>query len=134
MPAGSKPPAGIEETGRFTPRFDADGLIPCVTVDARNGDVLMLAWMNAEALRLTLESGLVHYWSRSRGEIWKKGESSGATQRVVEVRADCDQDALLVRAEVAQRRDTCHTGRDTCFYRSVALGAGSLERSFKPRD
>ena len=132
MPAGPEPPAGIEEAGRFTPRFDDNGLIPCVTVDAKTGDVIMLAWMNAEALRLTLESGLVHYWSRSRGEIWKKGETSGATQRVVEVLADCDQDALLVRAEIGQRRGTCHTGRDTCFYRRVALGSGPLERSFKP--
>jgi phosphoribosyl-AMP cyclohydrolase len=131
MPAVPEPPAGIEESGRFTPRFGPDGLIPCVTVDARNGEVLMLAWMNAEALRLTLESGFVHYWSRSRQAIWKKGETSGASQRVVEVFADCDQDAVLVRAAVYQRRDTCHTGRETCFYRSVSLGAGPLERPFK---
>jgi phosphoribosyl-AMP cyclohydrolase len=124
-------PAGIEESGRFTPRFDANGLIPCVTTDAATGDVLMVAWMNAEALRLTLESGFVHYFSRSRQAIWKKGETSGAVQRVVELLADCDQDALLVRAEVVERAGTCHTGRPTCFYRSVLLGRGPVERPFK---
>lgn len=133
MPARPDAPAGIEEAGRFEPRFGPDGLMPCITVDAQNGDVLMLAWMNAEALRLTLESGFGHYWSRSRQAIWKKGESSGASQRVVEVLVDCDQDALLIRAEVEQRSGTCHTGRDTCFYRSVALGGGPLERPLKPR-
>lgn len=125
-------PAGIEESGRFTPRFDANGLIPCITVDATDGDVLMQAWMNEEALRLTLETGFVHYWSRSRQRLWKKGETSGALQRVVEVRTDCDQDVVLVRAEIATRAGTCHTGRTTCFYRSVPLGAGPVERSFAP--
>jgi phosphoribosyl-AMP cyclohydrolase len=123
-------PQGIEESGTFTPRFDANGLIPCVTLDAANGDVLMVAWMNAEALRATLETGLVHYWSRSRQKHWKKGETSGSLQRVVELRTDCDQDVLLVRATVEKRADTCHTGRETCFYRSVPLGAGPIERSF----
>jgi phosphoribosyl-AMP cyclohydrolase len=124
-------PAGIEESGRFTPRFDANGLIPCVTTEAASGDVLMVAWMNAEALSLTLESGFVHYFSRSRQTIWKKGETSGAVQRVVELLADCDQDVLLVRVEVADRGGTCHTGRATCFYRSVPLGPGPIERLFK---
>jgi phosphoribosyl-AMP cyclohydrolase len=123
-------PEGIEESGTFTPRFDASGLIPCVTLDAANGDVLMVAWMNAEALRATLETGLVHYWSRSRQKLWKKGETSGSLQRVVELRTDCDQDVLLVRATVEKRADTCHTGRETCFYRSVPLGPGPIERSF----
>ena len=121
-------PAGIEEAGRFTPRFDAEGLMPCVTVDAASGDVLMVAWMNHEALRRTLESGFVHYWSRSRQRIWKKGETSGSLQRVVELRTDCDQDVLLVRAAVETRAGTCHTGRPTCFYRSVPLGRGPIER------
>jgi phosphoribosyl-AMP cyclohydrolase len=137
MPSPSSgDPAGIEETieesGRFTPRFDASGVIPCITVDAANGDVLMMAWMNEEALRLTLETGLAHYWSRSRQSLWKKGETSGAVQRVVEVRTDCDQDVILLRAEVSQRAGTCHTGRTTCFYRSVPLGPGPVERSFAP--
>lgn len=127
-------PVGIEETDRFTPRFDANGLIPCIAIDAANGDVLMMAWMNEEALRLTLETGLAHYWSRSRRSIWKKGETSGALQRVVELRTDCDQDVVLVRAEVGDRAGTCHTGRTSCFYRSVPLGAGPVERRFKTED
>ncbi len=124
-------PADIEESLRFTPRFGADGLIPCIAVDAADGDVLMMAWMNREALELTLRTGFVHYFSRSRNAIWKKGETSGALQRVVEILADCDQDALLVRAAVSARAGTCHTGRDTCFYRRVPLGAGPIERSLE---
>ena len=125
---------GLEESDRFTPRFDASGLIPCVTVEAASGDVLMVAWMNDAALKLTLESGFVHYWSRSRQTIWKKGETSGALQRVVEVRTDCDQDVVLVRAAVEDRTNTCHTGRETCFYRRVPIGPGPIERSFVPAD
>jgi phosphoribosyl-AMP cyclohydrolase len=120
----------LEESVRFTPRFDADGLIPCIVVDATNGDVLMMAWMNAEALGKTLETGYAHYWSRSRKTLWKKGETSGAVQRVVELKTDCDQDTLLLLVEVADRRATCHTGRVTCFYRRVSLGGGALERDF----
>jgi phosphoribosyl-AMP cyclohydrolase len=120
----------IEESDRFTPRFGADGLVPCVTVDAANGDVLMFAWMNELALQRTLETGFAHYWSRSRQALWRKGESSGALQRVIELRTDCDQDVLLLRAAVADRAGTCHTGRDTCFYRSVPLGSGPVARPF----
>jgi phosphoribosyl-AMP cyclohydrolase len=120
----------IEESDRFIPAFDANGLIPCVTVDAVGGDVLMVAWMDAEALSRTLETGYVHYWSRSRQAIWKKGETSGAVQRVVELMTDCDQDVILVRAAVTDRAGTCHTGRPTCFYRSVPLGGGAIERPF----
>ena len=126
--ATDEAPAGIEESARFTPRFGADGLIPCVTIDAVSGDVLMVAWMNNDALHQTFESGFVHYWSRSRQCIWKKGETSGSLQRVVELRTDCDQDVLLVRAAVETRVGTCHTGRTTCFYRSVPLGGGPIER------
>jgi phosphoribosyl-AMP cyclohydrolase len=125
-------PVGIEESDRFTPRFDENGLIPCIAIDAANGDVLMMAWMNEEALRLTLETGFAHYWSRSRQRIWKKGETSGALQRVVEVLTDCDQDVVLVRAEIGERAGTCHTGRTTCFYRSIPLGGGPVGRRFKP--
>jgi phosphoribosyl-AMP cyclohydrolase len=120
----------LEESARFTPRFDANGLIPCIVVDAANGDLLMMAWMNAEALGKTLETGYAHFWSRSRKTLWKKGETSGAVQRVVELRTDCDQDTLLLLAEVAERRGTCHTGRVTCFYRQVPLGGGALDRDF----
>jgi phosphoribosyl-AMP cyclohydrolase len=123
-------PAGLEESGRFTPRFDENGLMPCVTVDAKSGAVLMVAWMNEEALQRTLATGLVHYWSRSRQALWKKGETSGALQRIVEVRTDCDQDTLLVRVAVDDPAGTCHTGRPTCFYRSVPLGPGPAERDF----
>jgi phosphoribosyl-AMP cyclohydrolase len=123
-------PLRIEDSRRFTPRFDSEGLIPCITVDASDGEVLMFAWMNAESLRKTLETGFVHYWSRSRRTIWMKGETSGSTQRVVDLRTDCDQDVLLVRAAVEMRAHTCHTGRVSCFYRSIPLGGGSIEREF----
>lgn len=125
-------PVGIEESGRFTPRFGPDGLMPCIAVDAADGDVLMMAWMNEEALRRTLETGFVHYWSRSRQALWKKGESSGALQQVIEIGTDCDQDVLLVRVAVRERAGTCHTGRPSCFYRRVPLGPGPVERSFDP--
>ena len=132
MPAATdRVPGEIEESARFTPRFDESGLIPCVTVDADSGAVLMVAWMNAKALQLTLETGFVHYWSRSRQQLWRKGESSGALQRVVEIMTDCDQDVLLVRAAVNHRAGTCHTGRPTCFYRTIPLGPGPLERDFQ---
>ena len=120
--------ASLAEAAIFSPRFDEDGLLPCITVDVATGEVLMLAWMNEQALRLTLETGYVHYWSRSRRALWKKGENSGALQRVIELRTDCDQDVVLVRAEVTRRDGTCHTGRDACFYRSVDLGPGPLRR------
>jgi phosphoribosyl-AMP cyclohydrolase len=132
MPAPTdRVPGGIEESTRFTPRFDEHGLIPCVTVDAQNGAVLMVAWMNADALQRTLETGFVHYWSRSRQQLWRKGQSSGAVQLVVEIMTDCDQDVLLVRAAVEDRAGTCHTGRPTCFYRAIPLGAGPIERDFQ---
>lgn len=126
--SGLAPGATIEESGRYSPRFGADGLMPCVTVDARTGAVLMLAWMNAEALSATLSTGIAHYWSRSRGRLWKKGETSGALQRVVEALTDCDQDTLLLRVGVDKPEATCHTGRETCFYRSVQLGDSSDRR------
>ena len=101
-------------------RFDDDGLVPCVTQDSRSGEVLTLAWMNAESLRLTLETGEIHFFSRSRQEIWRKGETSGNTQRVVEVRVDCDEDAVLALVEPAG--PACHTGERTCFFRRLEDG------------
>ncbi|MBX3154601.1 MAG: bifunctional phosphoribosyl-AMP cyclohydrolase/phosphoribosyl-ATP diphosphatase HisIE [Deltaproteobacteria bacterium] len=95
------------------PAFDERGLVPCIVQDAGAGTVLMLAWMNAEALRLTRETGVVHFWSRSRRALWKKGETSGNTLAVVELRLDCDRDAVLVRARPAG--PTCHTGATSCF-------------------
>lgn len=97
------------------PAYDERGLVPCVVQDAATGTLLMLAWMNAEALRLTRETAIVHFWSRSRGALWKKGETSGHTLALVELRIDCDHDAILVRATPAG--PTCHTGTTSCFFR-----------------
>lgn len=113
----------IDETAAFAPRFNADGLIPCIAVSARTGRVLMLAYMNAEALRKTIETGEAHYWSRSRGKLWHKGATSGQVQRVREMRIDCDQDTLLIHVEMPEPETVCHTGRASCFYRRVHNGA-----------
>ncbi|MDP2411049.1 MAG: phosphoribosyl-AMP cyclohydrolase [Pseudolabrys sp.] len=123
--------ADIEEGLAFTPKFDADGLITAVATDAASGDVLMLAHMNAEALAKTIETGEAWYFSRSRQALWKKGESSGHVQRVVELRTDCDQDALWLRVEQAGP-GACHTGRRSCFYRAVPLGqTGAVRLEFR---
>ena len=114
----------LEEGDIFAPRFDDRGLITAITVEASSGTVLMVAHMNAEALGLTLETHEVHYFSRSRGKLWKKGETSGEVQKLLEIRADCDQDALLVFVEQTGRGAACHTGRKTCFYRRVAVSNG----------
>lgn len=107
----------LDSSLAFTPRFDANGLIPVVTVDAKDGAVLMLAYMNAAALKATQESGQATYWSRSRQALWRKGETSGHTQRVVSLKVDCDQDSLLLTVE--QEGAACHTGERSCFYREV---------------
>jgi phosphoribosyl-AMP cyclohydrolase len=121
----------VEEGLVFSPRFDADGLITCVVADAASGETLMLAHMNAAALAKTIETGDAWYYSRSRRKLWKKGETSGHVQRVIEMRVDCDQDALLLRVEQTGP-GACHTGRRSCFYRAVALGtsAGSAALKF----
>ena len=111
----------VEEGAALAPKFDADGLVTCVTTDATNGDVLMVAHMNAEALARTIESGEAWYFSRSRRALWRKGESSGHVQRVTEMRIDCDQDAVLIKVEQVGA-GACHTGRRSCFYRAVPLG------------
>jgi phosphoribosyl-AMP cyclohydrolase len=116
-PPGSK--TDLEEGTVLTPRFNAEGLVTCVTVDAGSGEVLMVAHMNAEALAKTIETGEAWYWSRSRGELWHKGATSGQIQTVMEMRVDCDQDALLLRVRVAGDGGCCHTGRRACFYRIV---------------
>lgn len=102
--------------------WDANGLIPTVVQDAQTGQVLMVAWMNAEALRLTQETGEMHFWSRSRGELWRKGATSGHVQRVVALWADCDGDTLL--AQVAPAGPACHTGAVSCFFRKLPGPAG----------
>ena len=116
--------AELEEGTIFTPRFAPDGLIVCVTTDAHTGAVLMVAYMNEEALRLTIETGLAHYWSRSRKSLWRKGDTSGQVQTVTEMRTDCDQDAVLLKVTVGGDGDSCHTGRKSCFYRRVEMPAG----------
>lgn len=113
--------AQLEEGSSFAPRFDANGLVTVVTVDAESKDVLMLAHMNEQALALTLETGIAHYWSRSRAKLWKKGETSGELQQVVEIRTDCDQDALVMSVIQTGRGAACHTGRKSCFYRRAVL-------------
>ncbi len=110
----------LETGGDLTPRFDANGLITAVAQDARTGEVLMLAHMNADALAKTIATGQGWYWSRSRQKLWRKGETSGHTQEVVDVRVDCDQDAVLLR--VNQTGPACHTGARSCFYRQVEDG------------
>ena len=114
----------IEEGLAFKPKFDADGLITAVVTDAKSGDVLMVAHMNEEALRRTIASGEAWYFSRSRKALWKKGETSGHVQHVVELRVDCDQDALWLKVN-QQGPGACHTGRRSCFYRAVPLGKSS---------
>jgi phosphoribosyl-AMP cyclohydrolase len=120
----------LEEGTAFTPRFDADGFIVCITKDARDGQILMLAYMNAEALRLTIETGVAHYWSRSRKSLWRKGDTSGQVQKVTEIRTDCDQDALLMTVEPGGDGGVCHTGRRSCFYRKIELGGGPVTLVF----
>lgn len=117
-----------EEGLTFQPKFDASGLVTCVATDATSGEVLMVAHMNDEALRKTIASGQAWYFSRSRNALWRKGESSGQTQRVVEMRMDCDQDAVWIRVE--QSGAACHTGRRSCFYRAVSSGEGGAQLSF----
>lgn len=131
----------LEEGLAFTPKFDDHGLVTAVVTDARDGELLMVAHMNAEAIALTLETGIGHYFSRSRGKIWKKGESSGNLQTVKEIRVDCDQDAIWLKVEVAGHDATCHTGRRSCFYRSAELDNGKPvltlsddHRHFNPSD
>ena len=126
--------AEVEEGLSFTPKFDADGLITAVATDAKSGDVLMVAHMNAQALAKTVASGEAWYFSRSRRKLWKKGESSGHVQRVVELRVDCDQDALWLKVE-QEGPGACHTGRRSCFYRAVPLGqSGAVTLEFRSAD
>ena len=112
----------IEEGLEFSPKFDKDGLIPAMAVDASTREPLMLAYMNEESLKMTLEIGEAVYWSRSRKEIWHKGATSGHTQRIVELRTDCDQDALVLRVR-QKGAGACHTGYRSCFFRRVAVAA-----------
>ena len=116
-----------DETHELRPRFDDNGLIAAIAQDAVTGEVLMLAWMNAEALEKTIETGRATYWSRSRAGLWVKGETSGHTQEVIELRVDCDQDAVLLK--VRQTGGACHTHRESCFYRRIENGALSFTKN-----
>jgi phosphoribosyl-AMP cyclohydrolase len=117
----------IEEGLDFAPKFDRDGLLGAIVTDAA-GRVLMFAHMNADALKATIETGVAHFWSRSRQALWRKGETSGHEMAVEELRVDCDQDALWLKVRVAGTGAACHTGRKSCFYRAVATGEGAVGR------
>jgi phosphoribosyl-AMP cyclohydrolase len=130
----------LEEGEVLSPKFDRDGLITCVTTDADSGDVLMVAHMNAAALQKTIATGEAWYFSRSRGSLWRKGEKSGHVQRVLAMRIDCDQDAVWIKVD-QKGAGACHTGRRSCFYRTVPLGSSGPahlefsdgERVFDPK-
>ena len=111
----------LENAGLFSPKFDAHGLVTAVVTDARDGELLMVAHMNAEALKRSIETGEAWYWSRSRQELWHKGATSGQIQTIVEMRVDCDQDALWIKVKVGGDGGCCHTGRCSCFYRVQPL-------------
>lgn len=121
-----KPPlsgSDQDEAKDLRPKFNADGLVPAIAQDAETGEILMMAWMNEDALSQTIETGEATYFSRSRGKLWRKGETSGNTQSVAEILIDCDQDTLLLK--VHQTGPACHTDRKSCFYRRVS-GDGAL--------
>lgn len=141
FPAPSSDKSVLEGEGLFTPKFDSNGLITAIVTDARDNTLLMVAHMNAQALSLSIETGIAHYYSRSRAKLWKKGETSGNVQTIVEMRTDCDQDAILLRVTVAGDDATCHTGRRSCFYRSVKFEDGTAKlkivddhRHFNPEE
>ncbi|MGX1199496.1 phosphoribosyl-AMP cyclohydrolase [Parvibaculum sp. MBR-TMA-1.3b-4.2] len=130
-PRGDK--AELEEGSGFSPKFDAAGLITVVTTDAETGDILMVAYMNEEALSKTIETGEAWYWSRSRGELWHKGDTSGQIQTVVEMLTDCDQDTLQLKVNVGGDGGCCHVGYRSCFYRRVPLkGAAGKPLALEP--
>jgi phosphoribosyl-AMP cyclohydrolase len=114
--------ATLEEGNLFAPKFDDQGLIAAITTDTATGEVLMFAYMNAQALALTIETSQAHYWSRSRNELWHKGATSGQVQHVQEIRTDCDQDVVLLKVTVEGNGASCHVGYNSCFYRNVSLG------------
>jgi phosphoribosyl-AMP cyclohydrolase len=127
----------VEEGVELAPKFDIEGLIPCITTHADTGEVLMLGYMNQQALKMTIETKEAHYWSRSRQQLWRKGSSSGLLQKVVEMRIDDDQDAVWLRVQVLGQGASCHVGYRSCFYREINLPTGQLifrenEKIFDP--
>lgn len=128
----------LDSGTNFAPRFNEYGLITAIAVDATDNQILMLAYMNEESLALSLETGIAHYWSRSRDSLWKKGETSGNVQEIIEIQTDCDQDAILLKVRTLDTGANCHTGRKSCFYRKVVVdqdGSTSLvfDEADKPR-
>jgi phosphoribosyl-AMP cyclohydrolase len=126
----AKPSDAPDETRELRPRFNADGLITAIAQHSQSGQILMVAHMNAEALALTLETGIAHYWSRSRGSLWKKGETSGNVQHVQQLLVDCDQDVIVLKVLVEGDGPSCHTGRNSCFYRVIQGAGGVFELAF----
>lgn len=132
----------VEEGFDLAPKFGSDGMMPCITTDAGTGEVLMLGWMNEQALRRTIDTGEAHYFSRARQVLWRKGATSGLVQKVVEARIDDDQDAIWLRVEVAGSGASCHVGYRSCFYRAVPVGANAglslifteQEKTFDPEE
>ena len=119
--------ADIEEGSVLAPKFDADGVLPAIATDADSGEVVMLAYMNAQALALTIETGEGWYWSRSRNELWHKGATSGHVQKVVQLRIDCDQDAVWLKVRTEGTGANCHVGYKSCFFREILLGGKRAE-------
>ncbi len=128
--------AAIEEGKLLSPKFDEDGLIPVITTDCKTGEVLMHGYMNSEALKKTIETKQAYYWSRSRKEVWHKGETSGFVQRVVEIRIDDDQDSVWMNVDIGNGA-SCHVGYKSCLYRAIPLGkiqdTKKLEMEFKDK-
>jgi phosphoribosyl-AMP cyclohydrolase len=120
------PQNDLERGLQLKPRFDQNGLVCAIAQDYATNEILMVAWMNAQSLELTLQTGIAHYWSRSRGQLWKKGDTSGQLQSVHELRVDCDQDALVLRVSVAGDGGCCHVGFKSCFYRAIGDDTGRL--------
>ena len=125
----------VEESSDLAPSFDSHGLMPVVTTDINTGDVLMIGYMNKESLELTIKTKKAHYWSRSREKVWKKGETSGLFQNVIELRIDDDQDSLWLKVDIEGSGASCHVGYKSCFYRSVPLGENDeISLNFKEID
>lgn len=121
----------LDETLSFTPKFDQDGLMPAMAIEQSSGTALMQAYVNLEALKKTLETGYAHFWSRSRQAFWMKGETSGNRLIIKDVLIDCDQDSLCFLVEMEGAKAACHTGRRTCFYRSISLQASDSSEEIK---
>lgn len=128
--------AELEEGKGFCPKFNEHGLIPCVSTHAETGEVLMLGYMNDVAMNKTIETGYLYFWSRSRGKLWFKGESSGMTQKVVQLTTNCDQSAVVAKVTIGQAtrggvQASCHVGYPNCFYRSIPIGVGETDQPVK---